>query len=110
MIFINDQGELVDMYGSLKREDWLIEIINEVLQVIEMGAKKHGSKNWQQPNGSKSSEKDMHSSLFRHIASSSAGILLDKESGKHHTAHAICRLAMLQYRRNHAILHEEDRK
>lgn len=110
MIFINDQGELVDMDGSLKREAWLIESINGILKVIEMGAKKHGSLNWQSPSGKKSSEKDMHASILRHIANSSQGDLLDKESGLPHTDHAQTRLAMLRYLRNHAIVHEEDRK
>ena len=76
--------------------------------VLEMGAKKHGPKNWLEPNGSKSSHKDMHASMFRHLAESSTGKTKDDESGLHPLLHLATRALMVYTRQQRGIIHEDD--
>lgn len=48
--------------------------------VLEMGAKKHGKDNWL-TIGTKSSHREMHDSMFHHLAESYSGKQEDHESG-----------------------------
>ena len=80
----------------------------DILKVLEMGAAKHGAHNWLEPNGKKSSHKDMYASIFRHVASGSVGETVDVESGLHPTLHAACRLLMVYTRDKRGIRHNED--
>jgi hypothetical protein len=73
-------------HAPIEMEDWI--------DVYEMGAEKHGLDNWLKPNGKTSSHKDMHASMFRHLAESSAGIRADKESGLDPLLHLACRALM----------------
>lgn len=95
---------------SIVNEQWLLEIVNEVLEVIKEGAKKHGSKNWMLQDGSKSSLKDMHASIFRHAAFSSSGIRMDTETHQDHLINLITRASMTRYRIKHNIVHKDDAK
>lgn len=76
----------------------LPEAFYDVHKVYEMGARKHGKDNYLEPNGSKSSHKEMHDSIFHHVALSFARIRLDDESGLDHLLHAASRCLMMYER------------
>ena len=80
-----------------KNELWC-EDFNDMLLVLEMGAKKHGAHNWLKPNGSKSSHTQMHDSMFHHLSDSYVGKTQDEESGYHPLLHLACR-ALMYYTR-----------
>ena len=95
------------------------EEFNDYLKVMEMGANKHGADNWLEPNGSKSSFKQMHDSMFHHLAESfAAGLELegsfkiklreDSESGLDPLLHVICRAQMMYTRLKRGIKHKDD--
>ncbi len=78
-----------------------VEIPSEMLEFIEvmiLGAEKYAPNNWLLPNGINSDHKSMHASMFRHIANSSAGIRIDKDSGLDHLLNAACRCLMMYCR------------
>lgn len=70
----------------------------DIVKVLEMGANKYELDGWLDKDGACTSHKEMHSSLFRHIAYSSAGIRIDEESGLDHLLHAAARCVMLYTR------------
>ncbi len=77
-------------------------------EVIEHGASKYGYNNWLEPDGQKSSLRDMHASMFRHLAESSSGIRVDHESGLDPLLHLITRAQMVYTRLQRNINHKED--
>lgn len=90
-----------------------VEIPEEMLdflKVLEMGAKKYDNLNWLEPNGQKSSFKDMHASMFRHLANSQAGVRLDHESGLDHLLHLTTRALMMYVRLKRGIVHDSENK
>lgn len=80
----------------------------DFLQVMIMGAKKHGANNWLDADGKKSSHKDMHASMFRHLAASSAGVRTDEESGMDHLLHLMTRAGMYYTRLKRGLIHSAD--
>ena len=82
----------------------------DILKVLEMGAAKHGAHNWlNKAGGKKSSFKDMHDSMFHHLAESwgqkdrdmfkqpqphGADRREDEESGLDPLLHLACRALM----------------
>lgn len=78
-------------------------------EILEHGAAKHGSNNWLEPNGSKSSFKEMHDSMFHHLAESFAGQRVDHESGLDPLLHLITRAQMMYTRLKRNIKHENDK-
>lgn len=79
------------------------------LDVIETGAKKHAPNNWLLPDGSTASHKDMHASMFRHAAESSAGLDKDPDGPLHPLLNLQCRAAMMYTRKMKGIKHQEDK-
>lgn len=85
-------------------------------QIMVTGAKKHGENNWLEPGGRKSSFKDMHASMFRHVAESYAAgpwafgtsLREDYDSKKDPLLHAICRCMMMYTRLKRGIIHPDD--
>ena len=76
--------------------------------VMEMGAAKHGANNWLNPSGSKSSHKDMHDSMFHHLAESFSNQRIDVESGLDPLLHLATR-ALMQYTRiKRGLIHSDD--
>lgn len=100
----------VTLSDGLDDEDleYMEEEFYDFLQVLEMGAKKHGNKNWLEPDGKKSSHKDMHASMFRHLAESSCYGVTDDESGLHPLLHLASRALMAYTRWKRSIVHSED--
>jgi len=91
-----------DMYNYSEPEFF------DYLEVNMFGAKKHGNANWLQPNGTKSSHKDMYASIFRHVAEGYAGKTADDESGLHPALHAVSRLLMVYTRYKRGLVHDDD--
>ena len=86
----------------------------DFIEIIKMGSIKYSMNNWLESNGTKSSEIDMHASMFRHLAQSSTSkgkspLKSDDESGLDHLLHLICRAQMLYTRRVRQIRHKEDK-
>ncbi len=81
---------------------------DDFYKVIELGAKKYAVRNWLEPNGSCTSHKDMHSSMFRHLASSSTGVRLDNETGLDHLLHLTTRALMLYTRIQRGLVNPRD--
>jgi hypothetical protein len=99
----------------------------DFLDVLIPGAKKYGANNWLNPNGSKSSHKQMHDSIFHHLAKSyshplqfiknpnhppiSLIMALDTGeggTGKHHLLNAMIRCGMAYTRQVRGIAHQDD--
>jgi hypothetical protein len=80
----------------------------DIMKVYEMGARKHGANSYLEPDGPKSSHKDMHASMFRHLAESSAGEVIDYESGLHPLLHLAARAIMAYTRYERDIVHSDD--
>lgn len=64
----------------------------EVIKVLMFGAAKYSPHNWKRVPDS---QRRYYNAACRHITAWQQGELLDKESGKHHLAHAICCLMFL---------------
>lgn len=82
----------------------------DFMEVLEMGAAKYKPNGWLDADGNGTSHKEMHASMFRHLASSSAGIINDGESGLDHLLHVATRALMLYTRRKRGIIHPKDDK
>ncbi len=87
----------------------------DFLKIVSMGAKKYAMNNWLEPNGKKSSEKEMSDSMFHHLAESYTKSkthvhweILDAESGLDPLLHLACRALMLYTRRQRNVRHEND--
>ena len=79
----------------------------EFIDTMVFGSGKHAPNNWLDPNGIKTSHRDMHASLFRHTAQSSCGVTTDHESGKHPILHAMCRAGMYYTRWKRGLVTQE---
>lgn len=88
--------------------EYLEDEFLDFLEVLEFGAKKHGNLNWLDTEGRKSSFKDMHASMFRHLAESSAGHRADHETGLDPLLHLASRALMMYTRLKRGIKHKED--
>jgi hypothetical protein len=86
----------------------------DFILVLEMGAKKYEIDGWLKPDGAGSSEKEMHASMFRHLAKSLASgganprLVVDAESGLDHLLHVATRALMLYTRRKRGIVNTSD--
>ena len=79
----------------------------DILKVLEFGVEKHGHSNWLDPNGRKSSEKNMLESIGRHWAEAHTG-KTDHETNLDPLLHLACRALMLYTRRKRGIVHQDD--
>jgi hypothetical protein len=67
------------LFKSLKQP------LDEVLKVLEFGAKKYAPDNWKHVEGSRYDD-----AMLRHIQAYLGGEMNDPETGLHHLAHATC--------------------
>lgn len=81
-------------YDSGKRRFSLLplEAVNEVIDVLEVGAQKYAVDNWKQVPEARTRYYD---ATIRHITAWFAGEKNDPETGKNHLAHGICCLMFL---------------
>lgn len=77
-------------------------VLNKVITVLEIGAKKYQENNWQHVKGAKTRYFD---ALHRHVDAWWSGERNDPETGHHHLAHAVCCAMFLMW-----FDLEEDRK
>lgn len=77
-------------------------VLNKVITVLEIGAKKYQENNWQHVEGAKTRYFD---ALHRHVDAWWSGERNDPETGQHHLAHAVCCAMFLMW-----FDLEEDRK
>lgn len=61
------------------------EALNQVLEVLEKGARKYAPDNWKLVEPER-----YHDAMLRHIFQYFSGEKLDKETGNSHLAHAVC--------------------
>lgn len=100
--------EIAELIDEEYAEYQLPEEFGHIKDVMAMGAKKHGDDNWLKPDGNKSSHKDMHDSMFHHLAESYNGSTADGESGFHPLLHLATRALMVYTRQQRAIVHKDD--
>lgn len=89
----------------------------DVMKVLEFGEKKHPRKegecaNWLTNDGNKSSFKDMHDSMFHHLAESFGMkdiMRKDAESNLDPLLHLACRTLMMYTRLKRNIIHRDDK-
>lgn len=94
----NDQGKPQWWYiGSLVKE------LEQVIDVLSYGDSKYPAEdgcNWKRVENA---EKRYASALLRHVTAWLSGEIYDKESGKHHLAHAITNaLFIMWFEKNRA--------
>lgn len=91
--------------------DWSLvpfEALEEMVQVLEFGAKKYDRWNWAQSGGFKWTR--ILSSTMRHLFAFARGEDSDPESGLSHISHAQCNLLFLAYYiRNKNTMNNDDR-
>jgi hypothetical protein len=82
----------------------------DFMDILVMGAAKYDLNNWLSTNGRKCSEKEMHDSMFHHLAESQVDgrHARDFESRKDPLLHLACRALMLYTRRKRNIIHQFD--
>lgn len=103
-----ENNDIHIMYGTDNKQNLKQPEFDDIIKVLEMGAKKYSPNGWLEPEGPGTSHKEMHASLFRHLAASSAGIEKDKESGLDHLLHVACRALMLYCRKQRSIRNPKD--
>lgn len=83
----------------------------DFLEVLVDGAEKYSLNNWLDSEGKKCSEKEMHDSMFHHLAESfTDGVeAVDKDSLLDPLLHLQCRAGMLYTRREREIVHPLDK-
>ena len=77
-------------------------VLNKVITVLEIGAKKYQENNWHHVEGAKTRYFD---ALHRHVDAWWSGERNDPETGQHHLAHAVCCAMFLMW-----FDQEEDRE
>ena len=79
-------GEKFDN-GKLRFSLLPVGVLNKVITVLEIGAKKYQENNWRHVEGAKTRYFD---ALHRHVDAWWSGERNDPETGQHHLAHAVC--------------------
>lgn len=88
---------------------WVDEFF-DILQVLEMGAEKYEANGWLEEDGKGTTHKQMHDSMFHHLAQSYANNRLDDESRLDHLLHVATRALMLYTRIQRGIVNSDDKK
>ena len=82
----DDEGKL--QYSLLPKDG-----LEEIVKVLQYGAKKYGRDNWKLCN-----DKNRYiDALYRHLEAYRAGEMLDKDTNLHHLAHLACNAIFLLY-------------
>ncbi len=109
--------QILDMYeADLNGETTLNKgfIVPDEMQdfkkVMAFGISKgYEPDSWLLKNGAKTSNKEMHDSMFHHLAESFSGQTRDAESGLDPLLHLACRALMLYTRRQNDIVNDQDK-
>lgn len=76
--------------------DWTLlpwKEVEQVLEILEFGAKKYSRDNWKEVDSSR-----YEKAAMRHLVSYVTGEKLDSESGKSHLAHLVCNALFLMWK------------
>lgn len=76
--------------------DWTLlpwKEVEQVLEILEFGAKKYSRDNWKEVESSR-----YEKAAMRHLVSYVTGEKLDQESGKSHLAHLVCNALFLMWK------------
>ncbi len=84
------------------------EEFDDYLKVVVYGELKYAPMNYLLPDGSKSSFKDMHDSMFHHLAESFSGLREDKDTKLDPLLHLATRALMMYTRLKRNIKHPLD--
>lgn len=80
--------------GKLRHSLMPPGVINQILEVLEYGAKKYSEDNWKKvPNA----RNRYYDAAMRHLDAWVQGEVIDEESGLSHLAHCMCCLAFLMW-------------
>jgi hypothetical protein len=92
--FFNDKETGVKFDEEKERWSLLpIDIVEDIVKVLDFGAKKYGVDNWK-----KMEDKERYySAMMRHIVAWRKGEDLDSETGFHHLTHAMTNIVFLMY-------------
>lgn len=82
----------------------------DFFEIVAVGAKKYAMNNWLETDGKRCSHKEMHESMFHHLADSYAGKRTDIDSRKDPLLHLITRGSMYYTRLKLGIIHPNDDK
>lgn len=91
------------------KPDWSLmplSALEEVVKVLQMGAKKYDKNNWRE--GSGFNYTSVVASMMRHIVKYMDGIDVDDESKLHHMAHVACNALFLLYYSQHPDRYNND--
>jgi hypothetical protein len=69
-----------------------LNLVEEIVKVLTMGAEKYAPENWRKVENAKDR---YYAALMRHIKAYRSGELVDGESGLSHLAHAACNIMFL---------------
>ena len=78
--------------GKLRYDLMPTNSLRQIVEVLTHGAEKYGDENWRKV---KNMDARYYAALMRHVEAWRSGEVVDKESGKHHLAHAACCLIFL---------------
>jgi len=99
IVYVDEPNRIVGERGGLKNDanklDWTMlpfEAIEEILKIMDYGAKKYERDNWKKVEPNR-----YIAALFRHIVAEIKGEDYDKESGRLHLSHAACCILFLLY-------------
>lgn len=66
----------------------------DFIKIFEAGALKYAANGWLDKSGAGTSHKEMHDSMFHHLAESFSGATVDEDSGEHPLLHLAIRAVM----------------
>lgn len=81
--------------------DWTLlpwKEVEQVLEILEFGAKKYSKDNWQKVESSR-----YEKAAMRHLISYVTGEKNDQETGKSHLAHLVCNALFLMWNDNNSL-------
>lgn len=74
-----------------------LNIIEDVVKVLMIGAAKYEDYNWQDVVQEDMGEQRYFAAAMRHITAWRSGEIIDEESGCHHLSHAMCCFIFLMW-------------
>lgn len=80
-----------------------VDVLNEIIDCLEYGAKKYGDDNWQDVALEDETNMRYYNATFRHLTAWYEGERDDKESGLSHLSHAICSLMFQLWKDNKTL-------
>jgi len=109
-VAMTDGPQKLDMGSYYAHLEFLEPEFLDFLKILQFGATKYARNNWLLPEGGRSSHKEMHDSMFHHLAESYSGKMYDEDTGNHPLLHLAARALMVYTRFQRGIIHPDDNK